>query len=185
MRKINFKNITLEKLAAIISEKLKEHEIDSVLVGGGCVSIYSKNRYQSYDLDYVTYEDMKKVEKVLNELDFQKEGRYFKNKNCEHYIEFVSPPVAIGNEPIDNYEYHRTSFGTIKMLTPTDSIKDRLAAFYHWNDKQSLDQALLIYKKIHKRIDIKEIKKWSEQEGHLKKFEIFLEHLKKISTQKF
>jgi len=41
MNKIDFKKITLEKLAAIISEKLKEHNIDSILVGGGCVSIYS------------------------------------------------------------------------------------------------------------------------------------------------
>ena len=66
MNKIGFKKITLEKLAAIISEKLREHKIDSILVGGGCVSIYSQNRYQSYDLDYVTYEDKKKIAKVMN-----------------------------------------------------------------------------------------------------------------------
>lgn len=33
------------------------------MVGGACVTIYSANRYQSYDLDYVTYEDMKKIKK--------------------------------------------------------------------------------------------------------------------------
>lgn len=30
------------------------------------------------------------------------------------------------------------------MLTATDSVKDRLASFYHWNDHQSLEQAILI-----------------------------------------
>ena len=65
---------------------LKKHSINSILVGGGCVSIYSQNRYQSYDLDYVTYEDMKKIAKALNELDFQKKGRYFIHKDCKYYI---------------------------------------------------------------------------------------------------
>ena len=65
MSKYDFKNITLKQLAGIISTKLQEHGIDSVLVGGACVSIYSQNRYQSYDLDYVTYEDTKKVAKAL------------------------------------------------------------------------------------------------------------------------
>jgi hypothetical protein len=46
------KNITLKELAAIVSKKLKEHKLDCTLVGGACVSIYSQNRYQSYDLDY-------------------------------------------------------------------------------------------------------------------------------------
>lgn len=62
---IDFKKITLEVLAAIASEKFKEHKLNCVLVGGGCVSIYSKNRYQSYDLDYVTHEDMKLITLAL------------------------------------------------------------------------------------------------------------------------
>lgn len=185
MKKIDLNKITIEKLAAIIANKLKEHGIDSILVGGACVSIYSQNRYQSYDLDFVTYEDIKKVEKALNKLDFQKKERYFINKNCEYYIEFVSPPVAIGSEPIKNYEYHQTPLGTIKMLTCTDSIKDRLAAFYHWDDKQSLDQAIIIYKTISQKIDLNEIKRWSKNEDQLKKFEVFLKYLKKNSNQKF
>ncbi len=185
MRKINFKNITLEKLAAIISEKLKEHEIDSVLVGGGCVSIYSKNRYQSYDLDYVTYEDMKKVESALKELNFKKHDRHFEHKDCKYFIEFVSPPVAIGNEPVYDYEYHKISLGTIKMLTPTDTVKDRLAAYYHWDDNQSLEQAIIVCKTLFKKIDLDEIKKWSKNEGHLKKFEHFLKQLKNFPNQKF
>ncbi|NGX52784.1 MAG: hypothetical protein KR126chlam5_01089 [Candidatus Anoxychlamydiales bacterium] len=179
MSEIDFKKITLEKLAAIISKKLKDHSIDSILVGGGCVSIYSQNRYQSYDLDYVVYEDKKKIAKALNELDFYEKGGRFIHKDCDYYIDFVAPPIAIGNEPIVNYEYHRTPLGTIKMLTATDSVKDRLAAFYHWDDKQSLDQALIICKTASQKIDINEIRRWSKNEGHLRKFKKFLELLKK------
>ena len=31
----------------------------------------------------------------------------------------------------------------LKLLSPTDCVKDRLAAYYHWNDRQSLEQAIL------------------------------------------
>lgn len=176
-KKINFKKITLEQLAGIVSEKLKEHGIDSVLVGGGCVSIYCKNRYQSYDLDYVTYEDINTVKEALVELDFIKEGKYFSHTDCDYFIEFVSPPVSIGDEVVQEFEYHKTPLGTIKMLTPTDSIKDRLAAFYHWNDRQSLDQALLIYKAMPNKIDMDDIKRWSEKEGYLDKLQLFSNNL--------
>jgi len=177
-KKLNLHRLALEELAAIISEKLKEHEIDSILVGGACVSIYSQNRYQSYDLDYVIYEDIKKVAKALKELNFEKKGKYFINPNCKYYVELVSPPVFVGNEPIHHFENHRTSLGTIKMLTPTDSVKDRLASFYHWNDRQSLDQAIAICLECPKKISISKIKKWSEKENHLQKFDVFLQKLK-------
>ena len=53
---------------------------------------------------------------------------------------------------------------------------DRLAAFYHWNDKQSLDQALMVAKR--HDIELKKIKSWSKKEGNPKKYKEFLENLK-------
>lgn len=70
----------------------------------------------------------------------------------------------------------------IKMLTPTDSIKDRLASFYHWNDKQGLEQALAIFLEIPERIDLKEIERRSIEKNHLKNFKIFLEKAKNQKT---
>lgn len=175
--KRNFKNITLEHLAAIVSEKLRKHSIDSVLVGGGCVSIYSCNRYESFDLDYVTHEDVKQAEKALLELGFHKKAKHFSHPDCQYYIEFVSPPVAIGNEPIQSFEHYKTSLGTIKMLLPTDSVKDRLASFFHWDDKQSLDQAIAICVEIPSKINLKAVEEWSKKENQLEKFHIFNQKL--------
>ncbi len=45
---------TLTELAAIISEALESNNIIATLSGGAVVSIYSENRYQSADLDFVT-----------------------------------------------------------------------------------------------------------------------------------
>ncbi|MDI6740798.1 MAG: hypothetical protein QME74_10605 [Candidatus Edwardsbacteria bacterium] len=43
--------------------------------------------------------------------------------------------------------------GRLHLLSPTDCVKDRLAAYFHWNDRQSLEQAGLVAD--NRKIDIK------------------------------
>ncbi len=74
---IDWKTISLKDFAGFISEELRKKNINTVLVGGACVTIYSENRYQSYDLDFVTYEDIKLVRKTLIELGFVENNGYF------------------------------------------------------------------------------------------------------------
>lgn len=52
---------SIEELAVIISEALEAAGITATLSGGGAVSIYSKNRYMSHDLDFVTSADHKSL----------------------------------------------------------------------------------------------------------------------------
>lgn len=47
--------ISLKEFAGYISEELRMRGIEAVLVGGACVTIYSENRYQSYDLDFYLF----------------------------------------------------------------------------------------------------------------------------------
>jgi hypothetical protein len=49
--KIDGKKITAEELAACVSTAFHEHGIDSLLVGGACISIYAANQYVPGDLD--------------------------------------------------------------------------------------------------------------------------------------
>ena len=58
--------------------------------------------------------------------------------------------------------------GIVRTISPTDSVKDRLAAFYHWGDKQSLEQALLISRT--NKIDIMSVESWSVREGKKAEF---------------
>lgn len=177
---IDWANISLRDLAGYVSEELRKKGIDTILVGGACVTIYSKNRYMSYDLDYVTYEDTKNVKKAIQTLGFIEKNRYFQHADCPWLIEFVSPPVAIGSEAIHKFNKIETSLGTIKILRPVDSVKDRLANFYHWNDKQGLDQAISI--SLEQKIDFKELERWSIHENHEVKFRIFEASFKKIKS---
>jgi hypothetical protein len=173
---MEFSNIDLKDLACFIYEILKSHGIEAILVGGACVSIYSHNRYQSYDLDFVTYEELKLIEKVLVKFGFKRIGRCFSHENCPYLIDFVNPPIAIGNASIRNFETLKTPMGSLQLLTPTDCVKDRLASFFHWNDQQALEQALLVAEE--HSVDLYDIKLWAKGEGdHQKKMNIFLKKL--------
>ncbi len=175
---IDFSNIKLEELAGFIAKTFKNNGIEVILVGGACVSIYSKNCYQSYDLDFVTYEGKRNIKRILDELDFIETNGYFKRKKCPWFIEFVPPPVAIGKELIKEFKNKRTPLGTIKLLNPTDCVKDRLASFFYWDDRQGLEQAIEVCKD--QKVSKKELTKWSKSEGFEVKFQFFLKKLSEI-----
>ena len=174
---INWQNIGIKKLSAIISEYLQKNDIEVILVGGACVSLYSNNKYTSYDIDLITDSPIKKIIPVLERLGFKNTGgRLFKNPQCKFLIDFPAPPVSIGDEPLLKFNYLNTRFGTICLLTPTDCVKDRLAAYFFWNDLQSLDQAVMVAKR--NKINMPNIKKWAEAQSEHKKYEIFVKRCK-------
>ena len=61
---------------------------------------------------------------------------------------------------------------------PTHCVMDRLAAFYHWNDYESLQQALMVARQ--QKIDLHEIKKWSVDEGMYAQYTVFEKKLKEL-----
>ena len=159
--KLDWQKVGIKKLAAIISAHLHKNGIEVVLVGGACVSLYSDNQYMSYDIDLITNSPIRKIIPVLEELEFKNTGgRLFKHPQCKFLIDFPAPPLSIGVEPISKFNNLITRFGTICLLTPIDCIKDRLAAYFFWNDQQSLDQAVMVAKR--NKIHLLEIKEWAE-----------------------
>jgi len=170
--KIDFSKITLQEWACFVYEILKSYEINVVLVGGACVSIYSENRYQSMDVNFATYEELKPIEKILQQYGFKRQGRSFRHEDCPYLIDFVNPPITVGHEAVHQFKKLQTASGSLVLLLPTDCVKDRLSAFFHWNDKPSLDQAILVAKS--HQIDIENIKKWAKAEGFPEKFDYFL-----------
>ncbi len=59
---------------------------------------------------------MRKVKKVLKEIGFVEKNKYFQRPDCPWFIEFVSPPIAVGSEPIHKFYALTTPFGTIQTL---------------------------------------------------------------------
>lgn len=165
------KKMTLGELAAFVCTHLKKHSINCVLSGGACVSIYTTNQYQSYDLDFI--ENMstgrKKLRDVLSKIGFSEENRYFKHPETNYFVEFPPGPLSVGDEPITKTREIKFCTGKLRLLSPTDCIKDRLAAYYHWDDRQSLQQAFLVAK--YNIVNLKEICRWSKIEGKKTEFE--------------
>ena len=161
------------ELAALIQTKLRERSIDVVLSGGGAVTIYTSGKYVTYDLDMVIMgiPNRDDIKEVMAELGFQYIGRHFEHPATKLFVEFPPGPLTIGEEPIGKIDELELSTGILRVLSPTDSIKDRLSAYFHWNDRQSLEQAILIAKD--NEVDIEDIRRWSIREGNLAKFKNF------------
>ena len=52
---------------------------------------------------------------------------------------------------------------------------DRLAGFYHWGDRQCLEQAIAVATR--QRVDLERVEQWSRREGALEKFREFVARL--------
>jgi len=87
--------------------------------------------------------------------------------------------INFGSEPVREIAEIKRENSRLKLLSPTDCVKDRLAAFYHWNDRQCLEQAILV--SLDNNVDLSEIARWSNKESmtyKYNKFEILLRERK-------
>ncbi|MBM3294698.1 MAG: hypothetical protein FJY82_09255 [Candidatus Aminicenantes bacterium] len=171
---MKLRNISLKNLALLVGDRLRRRGVEAVLTGGACVSIYTRNRYQSYDLDFVLLaaEDKKAAGDALAELGFRREGRHFRHPDTPFLVEFLVPPLSIGAAPVQEISTISAGRRVLRLLSPTDCVKDRLAAYYFWNDRQSLEQALLVA--LRHPIDMKDVKTWSASEGMTERLAVFL-----------
>ena len=160
----------IKEYAQVVSQHLHNRGIDNILVGGACVSIYSHEKYRSNDLDIMNINEvpLARIKDALWELGFEEKGRIFLHKKIEMSIDIVGPPLTIGEEHIKKINEINEEGMLLKLLTPTDSVKDRLSAYYHWNDQQALEQALMVCKE--QDIDIDNVREWSREEGMIDKF---------------
>ncbi len=178
------KEMSIGELAAFVSTHLRNNGIKCILSGGGCVSIYTANRYQSYDLDFIesVSTDRREIKKVLGEIGFLENNRYFKHPETNFFLEFPSGPLSVGCQPVFTTNMLRFSTGQLSLISPTDCVKDRLAAYFHWNDIQCLEQARMVSES--KKIDIEEIRRWSKGENKLEEFESICAMLVKERSRK-
>lgn len=142
----NYSGIGIVELAAKIVSHLADHGIEVVVVGGLAVEIYSQNRYLTKDIDMVdlTYTKPKILHEAMAKLGFHKKGRIFENTTTLITVEFPAAPLSVGDEPIRETAIIEHESGNIPILHARDVVKDRLSAFFHWDDNQSLVQALAV-----------------------------------------
>jgi hypothetical protein len=165
---------TLADVARCVSAALGRAGIRAVLTGGACVHLYTKGRVASGDLDFVIQGDVAHaaLDRAMKEAGFSRSGDQYAHPRTSYFVEFLPGPLAIGADLSVLPVALRIGRSSVTALSPTDSCRDRLAGFYHWNDRQSLRAAVAIATR--HRVHLARIRRWSDEEGFLEKFEEFL-----------
>lgn len=149
-----------------VSRLLKENNIDSVLVGGAVATVYTQGKYETKDLDLVIDGTHEEVRMIMTNNHFKKCNGYYLHEDYAITIDFITGYLEIG------YDCNLTpvidSESGLKILTPTDCIKDRLSSFLYQekgpeNERKGLNVARLIATK--HTIDKNEVKNWCKGEG--------------------
>jgi len=158
-------DMTRLEFAAFVAAEFRRRKINVVLSGGSCVSIYSREKYVSMDLDFVNEAFAKRplIKTAMESLGFREENRYFRHPDTEFLVEFPPGPLGVGEEPVKQIDEISTDTGVLRIISPTDCVKDRLTWFYHDNDTECLKQAVLVAET--NDVDITEIERWSKVEG--------------------
>lgn len=180
MKEPVWENCSEEELWKFVAWHLEQAGVDSVLVGGAVVAIYTEGLYQSNDLDIVPDDfSRKELHEVLASLGFERtRGRHYQHPRCNHlFLEFPPGPVSLGEEyPITPAEI-TVEGRSLKLLSPTDCVKDRLASYIHWNVRDTFDQAVLVALRQPGRVDLENVQRWCKREDAPDTFREFLKAL--------
>jgi hypothetical protein len=172
--------MTREEVAALVCSTLAAAGIEVVLSGGAVVSIYSDNAYESDDLDLIATGLARDPGPVMRELGFSRQHRYWRHPSSRYWVEFPPGPVGVGARVVTEFAERETAVGVLLLLSPTDCVMDRLAAYYHWKDPQALEQAVAVATR--HPVDLTAIEDWSREEGASERFSEFEERVTPASV---
>ena len=179
MREPDWKDCTEEELWKYVASHLAKNGIDTILVGGAVVSVYSEGAYRSGDLDLVLLTYLSdSLPRIMSEIDFKvTAGRHYKHPKCQHLmVDFASGPPGIGEDTRIKPAEVKVGRQKIYLYSPTDCIRDRLASYIHFKARECLDQAALVARS--HPFDRKKVKAWCAGEGAASAYEELLAKIK-------
>lgn len=161
---MNLNKLNMEELSSYVCSQLEKRDIKVILSGGSCMELYTNALYSSYDIDFVMKHShsTKQIENAMLDIGFTIDGKYYVLDDSDFYIEVLNPPIAVGDQFLNEFASRDTKVGTLKLLTATDCIKDRLCGCYLHNDKHCFEHALAVAHK--NKIDIDDLKLWAKNE---------------------
>src|SRR4030043_2126661 len=129
-------------MVALITNLLKEKGKEAPFIVGGCaLSYYSREVYFTADID-LAYADREALDRVLKDIGFKKEGRYWIHEGLKLAVE--APASSLGGEeaPLEIGELGEGLRCTIIGIE--DLIIDRLNACKHWKSEIDCEMAVLL-----------------------------------------
>lgn len=75
-------------------------------------------KFISYDSDFVltSTKKQKEIKPLLEKIGFYAERRHFKHKDSKFFLEFIHPPLSVGEEPVKEISAIRKGNRTLKLL---------------------------------------------------------------------
>lgn len=175
---------TLADVAVAVGDALRRAGIRAVLTGGACAHLYSGGTYLSRDADFVlgapcSREDL---DRALATVGFKRDRDRYVHAVVRFFVEFPRGPLGIGEDVHVRPVWRTRRAAKTLALSATDACRDRLAAFYHWNDRQSLAVAVAIA--VRHRIAFAKVRRWSRKEGHQGGYDTFLAALGRARAER-
>lgn len=166
---------SLTETAFVVGTALENAGVEAVLSGGGAATVYAPDVNQSQDLDFILgfWSSLGLPDKCIRGLGFVPKNGIYEHADTRFTLEFPKGPLSIGDEVVTTWNTLREGDMVLNILSPTDSVRDRLLWFFSYNryDFSALEQALGIA--LRQEIDLPRIKAWAIAEGATERFGIF------------
>ena len=167
----------LKDVVAVVATALRAAKIRVVLTGGACASVHASEKYLSHDVDFILQSapSQAALDRAMAAAGFRRDGDRYVHPTCPFSVEFPAGPLAIGSDYNLKPVTMLVGRSKVTALSATDSCRDRRAAYYHWDDVQSLAVAVEIART--RRVNLRAIQRWSNAEGAAEKFGQFRRRL--------
>jgi hypothetical protein len=162
--------------AALLTELFESHGIKPIIVGGFSVEIYTQNNYTTQDIDFVL-SGYEKVDQLLKEIGFNKEGRYWYHPEIDVAIEVPDSFLAGDYEKVTTLQVLDSH---VYLIGIEDIIMDRLRATVHWKSASDREWGFRLFAIYFEDIDIPYMKSKVETSNEAEELEKWIEEMAKL-----
>jgi len=140
---LTLRRATLTEVAARASAHLERAGIPVAVFGGSAVTIHAPEVYASNDSDFASIRGTTRRDfaAAVAPLGLGASGRDVVHPEARFTLDLVADTPFSDQRPITRFAKVSTRFGQVRVYRFEDAIADRVAAFLHWGDSQSLDVA--------------------------------------------
>jgi hypothetical protein len=131
-----------------------------VIIGGCALSYYSREVYFTSDID-LAYADMEALDTALKSIGFDKEGRYWVNRELQVLIEAPASILRGEDSPLEVVELDEGL--QCYIIGIEDLVIDRLNAFKHWKSEIDREMVELLVRRYKNDLDWSYLEKKASQ----------------------
>lgn len=121
---------------AFLTAKLKENDVDAILVGGEAIDLYTAGTFATSDIDLLV-DNRTITEKMLNKFGFEKQGNgLWFNSDLNIVIEVIEQSY-IGDR--NRLRKFKVKDYELRVAAPEDLIRNRLVSAKFWKSSPQRD----------------------------------------------